>query len=172
MDDRPKWAQRLTAEREARSWSQLEMIPATRAHSSRTLPDDASLLHNWKLWEAGTATPDTAYQGLIAAAFGTVAAAIWPVVPWVSRHKAELADTTGMSTLEVLTRLRASVVDQATLDAMRVTADQLCTDYPHLSAQQFLVEGRARLNRMSSLMGTRLALAQHREFLIRTRISG
>lgn len=155
----------MFAEREARGWSQLDAVRAMRAHSSRQLPDDASLLRNWKRWEAGTTCPDATYQGLIARTFGTVAPAIWPVTGRARGHEAELAEATGLTTLDVVTRLRASAVDQATLDGMRITADQLCSDYPHLPAAQLLIEGRAWLNRISSLLGTRLTLAQHREVL-------
>ena len=166
MDDRPRWAQRMTAERVARGWSQADAVRAMRAHSEKTLPDDASLLRNWKRWESGGTTPDSTHQVLIAAAFGTVAPAIWPVTSRARGHSDDLAVATGMTTLEVITRLRQSSVDQPTLDAVRITADQLCTDYPHVSAQQLLVEGRAWMNRISSLLGTRLTLAQHREALI------
>lgn len=166
MDDRPRWAQRLTAEREARGWSQLDTITALRAHSSRTLPSDQSLLRSWKRWESGSTQPDATYQSLIAASFGTVAAAIWPVTSRASGHSRELAEVTGLTTLDVVTRLRASAVDQPTIDALRITADQLCTDYPHLPTDQLLVEGRAWLHRISSLLSAQMTLAQHREILV------
>jgi tetratricopeptide (TPR) repeat protein len=156
----------MTAERNARGWSQADAVRALRAHSPKELPDDTSLMRNWKRWESGTATPDARYQGLIAAAFGTVAPAIWPVTARTRGHAEDLAAATGMSTLEVVTRLRASTVDGPTLDAVRITADQLCTDYAHIPALQLLTEGRAWLNRISSLLGTRLSLAQHREVLV------
>lgn len=166
MDDRPRWARRLAAERDARGWSQLDTVRALRAHSPKQLPDDTSLVRNWKRWESGATCPDATYQGLIAAAFGTVAPAIWPVTARTRGHEAELSGATGLSTLEVVTRLRSSSVDQATLDAMRITADQLCSDYPYLPAGQLLVEGRAWLHRISSVLGARLSLAQHREMLV------
>ena len=166
MDDRPRWAQRLTAEREARSWSQLDTVRAIRAHSSRPLPDDKNLLRSWKRWESGATQPDATYQALIATTFSTVAAAIWPVTGRGRGHSAELVEVTGLSTLDVITRLRASAVDQPTLDALRITADQLCTDYPHLPAEQLLIEGRAWLHRISSLLGAQMTLTQHREILV------
>jgi tetratricopeptide (TPR) repeat protein len=155
----------MAAEREARGWSQLDAVRALRAHSPKPLPDDASLLRNWKRWEAGDSTPDAAYQPLIAKMFGTVSAAIWPVTRRRRDHESELMAATGMTTLEIVTRLRASAVDDATLDGMRITADQLCSDYPHLPAAQLLVEGRAWLHRISSLLEHRLSLTQHRQVL-------
>lgn len=165
MDDRPQWSRRMVAEREARGWSQLDAICALRAHSPKPLPDDTSLLRNWKRWEAGDSTPDATYQPLIARTFGTVSAAIWPVTRRRRDNESELMAATGMTTLEIVTRLRASAVDDATLDGMRITADQLCSDYPHLPAAQLLVEGRAWLHRISSLLEHRLTLAQHRQVL-------
>jgi hypothetical protein len=165
MDDRPQWSKRMVAEREARGWSQLDAIRALRAHSPKPLPDDASLLRNWKRWEAGDSTPDRSYQPLIASTFGTVSAAIWPVTRRKRDHGAELMAATGMTTLEIVTRLRASAADDATLDGMRITADQLCSDYPHLPAAQLLVEGRAWLHRISGVLEHRLTLAQHRAVL-------
>jgi tetratricopeptide (TPR) repeat protein len=165
MDDRPQWSKRMVAEREARGWSQLDAIRAMRAHSPKPLPDDTSLLRNWKRWEAGDSTPDAAYQPLIARTFGTVSAAIWPVTRRKRDHESELMSATGMTTLEIITRLRASAVDDATLDGMRITADQLCSDYPHIPAGQLLVEGRAWLHRISSLLEHRLTLGQHRAVL-------
>src|SRR5487761_213729 len=165
MDDRPQWSRRMVAEREARGWSQLDAIRAMRAHSPKPLPDDTSLLRNWKRWEAGDSTPDASYQPLIARAFGTVSAAIWPVTRRRRDHESELMAATGMNTLEIVTRLRASAVDDATLDGMRITADQLSSDYPHLPAAQLLIEGRAWLHRISSLLEHRLTLTQHRAVL-------
>src|SRR5487761_1657576 len=165
MDDRPQWSRRMVAEREARGWSQLDAIRAMRAHSPKPLPDDTSLLRNWKRWEAGDSAPDASYQPLIARAFGTVSAAIWPVTRRRRDHESELMAATGMNTLEIVTRLRASAVDDATLDGMRITADQLSSDYPHLPAAQLLIEGRAWLHRISSLLEHRLTLTQHRAVL-------
>ena len=165
MDDRPRWAQRIRAERVARGWAQKDAIQALRAHSPRALPDDTSLLRNWKRWEAGESCPDPEYQMLIARTFGTVTAAIWPVAGRARGREADLMTATGLNTLQILTRLRASAVDSATLDGMQITADQLCSDYPHLPAAQLLVEGRAWLDRIGSLLEGRLTLAQHREVL-------
>jgi hypothetical protein len=166
MDDRPRWAQRLTAERTARGWSQADVVRAIRAHSQRALPDDKSLLRNWKRWESGETIPDATYQALIAAAYGTVAAAIWPVTARGRGRETGPAEAAGLTTLDVITQLRASSVDRAALDALRITADHLCTEYPHVPAPQLLIEGRAWLHRISSLLGTsRLSLAQHREVL-------
>jgi hypothetical protein len=165
MDDRPEWSRRILAEREARGWSQTDAIRALRAHSPRALPDDRSMLRNWKRWESGDTRPDSSYQPLIAKTFGTVTAAIWPVARQQRNHESDLMSATGLNTLEVITRLRASAVDAATLDGMRITADQLCSDYPHLPSGQLLVEGRAWLHRISSLLEHRLSLAQHRDVL-------
>lgn len=56
--DKPPWALRIRAEREARGWSQRAAVKALRAHSSKCLPDEATLLRNWKRWESGTYPDD------------------------------------------------------------------------------------------------------------------
>ena len=52
-DDRPAWARRMYNERQARGWSQAEAVRAMRAHAPGELPEDASLLRQWKRWESG-----------------------------------------------------------------------------------------------------------------------
>ncbi len=115
-------------------------------------------------WESGESCPDDFYKPLIAKAFGTVTAAIWPVQG--SRDAdAELVAGTGMDTLEILTRLRASTVDSATLDGLRLTVDRLCSEYPHIPAPQLLIEGRSWLRRITTMLDRQLTLGQHRELL-------
>ncbi|SCG19220.1 hypothetical protein GA0070610_5585 [Micromonospora echinofusca] len=163
-DDRPVWATRLRAERTARGWSQADAVRAMRAHSREPLPADSTLLRNWKRWEAGGSEPDTFYKTLVAETFGTVTAAFFP--PQAARERDDvLLAGTGMETLEVVARVRASDVSPATLDALRITADRLCCEYPYLPPEQLHAEGHAWLRRITSLMDRRLTLAQHREVL-------
>ena len=56
----------------------------------------------------------------------------------------------GVGTLELVSRLQRSDVDQATLDGLRIMADQLCSEYPFMASDQLLVEGRAWLRRMTT----------------------
>jgi tetratricopeptide (TPR) repeat protein len=72
----------------------------------------------------------------------------------------------GMDTLELVSRLQRSDVDEATLNGLRVTADALAMDYPYKPPEQLLIEGRAWLRRMSEYRGQRITLKQHREVLI------
>ena len=51
------------------------------AHSGKELPSPASLLRQYKRWEAGEVTPNEFYQPLIAQTFGTVTHAMFPVAP-------------------------------------------------------------------------------------------
>src|SRR5262245_43005172 len=85
-DDRPAWPRRMYNERQARRWSQADAIRAMRAHysagrSDKELPSTASLLRQYKRWEAGEVTPNEFYQPLIAQTFGTVTHAMFPVAP-------------------------------------------------------------------------------------------
>jgi tetratricopeptide (TPR) repeat protein len=163
-DDRPAWARRIRAERIAHGWSQNDAVRALQAHADKGLPEVGSLLRNWKRWEAGDSEPDDFYKTLIAKTFGTVTAAFFPR-PSHRDAEAELLRGTGMDTLEIVSRLRASDVSTATLDALRITADRLACEYPFMASEQLLVEGRAWLRRITALLERRLTLAQHQEVL-------
>lgn len=159
--ERPAWAARLKAERAARGWSQADAVRALQAHGGAALPAAASLLRNWKRWEAGDAEPDDFYKPLVGATFGTVTAAFFPR----DRPRDPLVDTTGMDTHELLSRLRVSDVSRATLDAVAITAERLACEYPYVPAEQLHLEARAWLGRITGLLDRHLTLAQHQEVL-------
>lgn len=163
-EDRPTWAKRIATEREARGWNKPQFIEALRAHSSTELPSKASLLRRVHAWESGESCPDDFYKPIIAKAFGTVTAAIWPV-GGTRNADTELTSGAGMDTLEILTRLRSSSIDSATLEGIRITVNRLCCEYPHMPSQELLVEGRAWLRRITTLLDKRMTLKQHQELL-------
>ncbi len=161
----PPWARRIRAERRARKWSQRDTVRALRVHAGETeLPAESSLLRNWRRWEAGEVEPDDFHKPLIAKTFGTVTTALFPLA---GRRDAdpELLAGTGLDTLEIIARLRASDVSPVTLEGLHITADRLCSEYPYESAPQLRVEGQAWLRRITGLLDRRLTLAQHREVL-------
>src|SRR5437762_158564 len=167
-DDRPGWARRMTNERELRHWSQADAVKALKAHAAKgeTIhADDASLLRQWKRWETGENKPGEFYQQLIARTFGTVTHAMFPV-PRPRDTGAEVLALTGMDTLELVSRLQRSDLDETSLSALRVMADGLCSQYPFLPAGQLLEEGRTWLQRITQLQGQRLTLKQQREILV------
>ncbi|MFJ4710121.1 XRE family transcriptional regulator [Streptomyces anulatus] len=164
MDVRPEWARRMAEERAARDWSQPDAVRALMAR----LPDDQvvseqDLLRQWKRWEAGDAQP-VKYRSAIASTFGTTTGAFFPER---SRRdgRAEILQVSGMDTVDIIARLRASDVDVATLDALRITADRLCCEYAYMPADQLLLEGKAWLARVVGLQHQRVSLAQHREII-------
>ena len=55
----------------------IEMPP--EGYGGAALPGTQSLLRNWKRWESGDVEPDDFYKPLVAATFGTVTAAFFPV---------------------------------------------------------------------------------------------
>ncbi|WP_372407766.1 XRE family transcriptional regulator [Streptomyces luteireticuli] len=162
-DDRPAWARRIAAERRARGWSQLDCVRALRAHAPTELPSDDSMVRQWKRWEAGT-TPGDFYKPLIAAVFGTVTHALFPSEGTRDGDK-EILAASGMETLEIVSRLNRSDVDTATMDAVRITVDRLCSEYPYMPSAQLLIEGRQWLRRLADLTSKTLTLSQHREVL-------
>ncbi|WP_256106089.1 XRE family transcriptional regulator [Streptomyces sp. ODS05-4] len=162
-EDRPAWARRMATERAARDWSQRDAVRALRAHAREELPADESLIRQWKRWESGQ-LPNDFYRPLIAALFGTVTHAIFPA-PARRNGGQEILAASGMETLEIVSRLNRSDVDTATLDALRITTDRLCSEYPFLPSAQLLIEGRQWLRRVVELHSKSLTLAQHREVL-------
>jgi transcriptional regulator with XRE-family HTH domain len=163
-DDRPAWAHRIRRERGARGWSQAAAVKALRAHAGSELATDATLIRNWKRWEAGEVKPDDFYAPLIARTFGTVTAAFFGPDRSPSADVALLAGT-GLDTLELVARIQASDVSHATLDALQITADRLCSEYPYAESAQLKVEGQAWLSRITGLLDRRLTLTQHRDVL-------
>ncbi|MFF0729926.1 XRE family transcriptional regulator [Streptomyces sp. NPDC004134] len=162
-DDRPAWARRIAAERAARDWSQRDAVRALRAHAPSELPAEDSMIRQWKRWESGQ-MPNDFYQPIIAATFGTVTHAVFPA-PSRRDGNSEILAVTGMETLEIVSRLGKSDVDNATLDALRITADRLSSEYPYMPSEQLLIEGRQWLRRVVELHKKSLTLAQHREVL-------
>jgi tetratricopeptide (TPR) repeat protein len=131
--------------------------------SSHNLPTDSTLLRNWRRWESGESRPDDFYAPIIAAAFDTVTAAFFPKAR--PNRDDELLSATGMDTLEFIGRLRMSDVSTPTLDAIRITAERLCCEYPYADPHELHSEGTAWLRRITSLLDGRLTLSQHREIL-------
>ncbi|WP_158842637.1 XRE family transcriptional regulator [Saccharothrix deserti] len=164
-DSLPDWSRRVRAEREARGWSQAQAVRALRAHSKESLPSDSSMIRRWKAWEAGEVKePDEFYKPLIAKTFGTVTHAFFPKSG--RRHGgAEILAVTGMDTLDILSRLQRSDVDSATMDALRITVDRLCSEYAYMPSEQLVQEGRTWLRRVAELQSGRLTFSQHREVL-------
>lgn len=162
-DDRPAWARRIAAERAARDWSQRDAVRALRAHAPTELPADDSMIRQWKRWESGS-LPSEFYRPIIAALFGTVTHALFPA-PGRRDGNSEILAASGMETLEIVSRLNRSDVDNATLDALRITTDRLCSEYPFMPSEQLLIEGRQWLRRVVELHSKSLTLAQHREVL-------
>lgn len=164
MGERTGWARRMRAEREARRWSQADAVRALRAHSAEPPPDDAALLRNRKRWEAGT-YPAEFYRSLLARTFGTVTAALFPR-EGRRDGDAEAIAAAGADTLEIVARLRASDLNAATLDALRITVDRLCSEYPYLPSEALRAEGHQWLRRITEVLDGRLTLAEHREVLV------
>lgn len=161
--ERPPWADRLRRERAARRWTQADAVRALRAAAGTPLPSDDALLRNWKRWEAGT-LPDDFYRPLLARTFGTVTASLFPPAVAAGRRSAPAVDRE--DTLDLVARVRASDVDDATVEALAVTVDRLCSDYPHASAEVLRAEGQEWLRRLSGLLDGRSTLRQHRDLLV------
>lgn len=154
----------MVEERAARDWSQADAVDRLMVR----LPEDhevskQDMLRQWKRWERGDAQP-TKYQSTIAALFNTTTGAFFPE-RGRRDGRAEILQVSGMDTVDIIARLRASDVDVATLDALRITADRLCCEYAYMPADQLLLEGKAWLARVVGLQHQRVSLAQHRDII-------
>jgi transcriptional regulator with XRE-family HTH domain len=167
-ESRPAWAQRLTAERQARGWTQQQTTEALRMQADRELPDATHLLRMWKKWERGKHRPRPEYQRLIAAAFGSVSAAIFGPDTTTPAHRAEpeLLTPASDNTLDLVERIRRSDLDRASLDTLTITVERLCSEYAFMPSADLRREGMAWMAKLVQLLDGRLTLAQHREVLV------
>lgn len=159
---RPAWAERLRRERIARGWSQADAVAALRTFSDVPLP--GGLLDQWKRWERGRNKPDDFYRPLIAATMGTVVDSMFGP-SWPSTGESALSVRAGMDTHELVARIRRSSADDATLDALRLTVEQLCCDYAVGAPHELIATSREWLTRITGLLEQHLSLTQHRDVL-------
>ncbi|MEU0493761.1 XRE family transcriptional regulator [Nocardiopsis sp. NPDC006139] len=157
------WARRIRRERDLRNWTQRECVRRLRYETIQELPDEATMINQWKRWESGRVMPSPEYQRMIASLFGTVSGAMFAAPR--SPREIMAAAAPDADTPNLIARLRRSSVDTATLDALRLTVDRLCSDYPLVDAHQLLTEGRAWLARLADMLDMGVSLSQHREIL-------
>ncbi|MEU5690723.1 helix-turn-helix transcriptional regulator [Actinosynnema sp. NPDC020468] len=162
--DVPSWARRIRVLREARGWSQSEAAEQMRRHTQDVLPDPDHLVRRWKAWERGENKPSPHYAPIIAATLHTVTTALFPPVTR-SESGLEIVDATGMDTMEIISRLQSSSVNEATLQALRITVDRLCSEYAHSRPDELLIEGRRWLRRIVEMQEQRLSFTQRRDTL-------
>jgi transcriptional regulator with XRE-family HTH domain len=166
-DVRPAWAQRLSAERQARGWTQQQTVEALRMQSDQQLPGGEHLLRMWKNWERGKHRPRADYQRLVAAAFGSVSAAIFgPDDTTHRRQAAPVVPTGSENTLELVERIRRSDLDRASFDTLTITVERLCSEYAYLPSADLRRESQAWMTKLVQLLDGRLTLTQHREVLV------
>ncbi|MFT7837585.1 helix-turn-helix transcriptional regulator [Saccharothrix sp. BKS2] len=162
--DVPSWARRIRALREARGWSQAEAAQQMRQHTDEALPDPDHLVRRWKAWERGENKPSQHYAPIIAAALHTVTTALFPPENRTDSGL-EIVNATGMDTMEIVSRLQASSINEATLQALRITVDRLCSEYAHSRPDELVIEGRRWLRRIVEMQEQRLSFSQRRDTL-------
>jgi hypothetical protein len=166
MTTRPPWADRLRREREARGWSQARAVANLQAVYSRSTgkapPGVDSLVRQLKEWEAGRVRPVT-WAPYLAEMFGTVADDLVP--PERPPGDAGLLLEAGMDTAELVARLQRSTINDATVTAIEVTVERLCTEYRYRNTHELRAEGLTWLGRITRLLDERLTFRQHRELL-------
>lgn len=161
----PAWADRLRRERQARGWSQADVVAAMRTFSDVPLPD--GLLDQWKRWERGRNRPDEFYRPLIAATLGTVVESIFGEnrAPRLPTTDDLLIVRSGMDTHELVQCIRQSSVNDSTLDALGFTVEQMCCDYASADPHALITKSREWLTNVTQILDQRLSLPQHRDAL-------
>ncbi|MET7569914.1 hypothetical protein ABZT04_15635 [Streptomyces sp. NPDC005492] len=81
--ERPVWAQQILAARQVRQWSQGDAVRELRKLSAEPLPDDETMVRQWKRWESGKTMPGAFYKPLIANLFGASVLGLFPEVTGV-----------------------------------------------------------------------------------------
>lgn len=166
MTTRPAWADRLRREREARGWSQARAVANLRAiyarRTGKPAPGVESLVRQWKDWESGRTMP-RAWAPHIAEVFGAVTDDLFP--PARSTSDPDLMLAAGMDTAELAARLQRSSISDASVTAIAVTVERLCTEYRYRETGELRAEGLTWLSRMTRLLDERLTFRQHRELL-------
>ncbi|MCP2265590.1 hypothetical protein ACFQHV_00890 [Promicromonospora thailandica] len=166
MSERPSWADRLRREREARGWSQARAVANLQAVYARTTgkapPSAESLVRQWKEWEAGRTRPSV-WAPHIAASLGTVTDDLFP--PAAPAGDTALLAEAGMDTAELVARLQRSTISDATVTAVAVTVERLCTEYRYRATSELRAEGLTWLGRITRLLDQRLSFRQHRDLL-------
>ncbi|MFE6485843.1 hypothetical protein ACFVGN_23320 [Streptomyces sp. NPDC057757] len=81
--ERPVWAQQILAARRVRDWSQADAVRELRAVSAEPLPDDETMIRQWKRWESGRTMPGDFYRPLMADLFGASVLGLFPEVTGV-----------------------------------------------------------------------------------------
>ncbi|NKQ53323.1 tetratricopeptide repeat protein [Amycolatopsis sp. K13G38] len=135
-----------------------------RTHAAKPLPEGDNLLRRWKSWELGENKPGPHYAPLIAATLGTVSAALFPPVERTESGLTVLT-ATGMDTMEIVSRLQASDINDATLEGLRITVEKLCSEYPYMPPETLIPEGRQWLRRIVEMQDQRLSFRQRRQTL-------
>ncbi|WP_436501447.1 XRE family transcriptional regulator [Actinokineospora sp. HUAS TT18] len=132
-----------------------------RKHTRERLPEPDHLTRRWKAWELGENKPSKHYAPMIAATLDTVTTSLFPP----EARSSEVLAATGMDTLEIVSRLQASDVDEATLRAVRITVEKLCGEYAYGNPADLLTEGRSWLRRIVEMQEQRLSFVQRRDSL-------
>lgn len=160
----PGWARRIRSMREAHGWSQTTAAEEMRKHTDEELTATEHLARRWKDWELGNSKPSSFYAPIIAATLGTVTSALFPP-EGSAGNGLDVVGATGMDTLEIVSRLDASDVNDTTLQAVRITVEKLCSDYARQPPFELIGESRQWLRRLVEMQQQRLSFPQRRETL-------
>jgi hypothetical protein len=141
--------------------SQREAAERLVLHSDESLPGLDSVLRSWKRWERGQAKPSPVYQRAIARMFESVPAAYFG--DETERRQPMLLSED--ATVDLVSRLRASKIDDATIEAMALHVDGLCSAYGSEDRDRLRADAQEWLARLGDTLASQLSYAQHRQVL-------
>ncbi|GAA2119879.1 helix-turn-helix transcriptional regulator [Actinomadura alba] len=162
--ERPGWAVRLRAEREARGWNKREMARRLLRAAGHAYGSLDSLTRQIRDWENGRHFPRD-WAGAYATAFGVPEAALF-----LRPAMAELPDAADfddeLEALELARRAAASDVGAETLEVLEMVVDEFAIAYPGTPPAELLRRVRRTLSYVMQLLDGRKTLTEHRRLLV------
>ena len=168
MQDKPFWAERIERQRLAHAWTQNDAIQALRKVSDRNLPDDESLLKNWKSWETGKHKPNLQYQRLISKAFSTVSLAIFGdknTSPMAKNMSTNAGTINTDELLEVLERTKRSDIDDNLIHKLECNVEDLCERYSYDNNVLLTKEAVKWIEDLNGIRSSKLTSGQHSKII-------
>jgi hypothetical protein len=161
---RPPWAVRLRAEREAHGWNKREMARRLLHAAGYQHGSVDSLARQVRGWEAGEHFPRD-WASAYAAVFGMGEAEL--VGSEVEQPNCDaVAFEDEIDALELARRASASNVGAETLQRLELAVDDLAVAYPRTPPAELLDRIRQHLIYVARLLDARKTLAEHRRLLV------
>ncbi|MGB5755993.1 MAG: helix-turn-helix transcriptional regulator [Acidimicrobiales bacterium] len=161
--NKPEWAIRLVEERDLRSWTQAELAEELqRLAPGEVAVDVESVVRSIKGWESGEHRPGPKNRKLLARLYGTTAATLFGPDNPVD----ESEPVTPGDALELARRMQRSDLDEATIETLVATVDQLASRYSADPPEELWRDASEWLDKVGHyLERSKLSNSQQRQIL-------